>query len=164
MLPIRPVLVFLGVVHSTVLGQTGVTPSTSALSVCEVLRGLKSLEGQVVTVRGVLTLNRHGGNLGEPDLDGMPCRNMPRKARIWWSAIKLDSRENPSLEGGPPSFQEESPTYADLMKTLGHPQHNWKEIRIVVTKDLVIVRAPYGRGNTMGNGYGEGGAHSPQCW
>jgi hypothetical protein len=166
MVPIRIVLIFLGLAHSTVLGQIRTTPSMSTLSVCDVLRGLKSLDGQVVTVRGVFSFNRrHGGNLSEPGLDGfMPCPNMPRKARIWWSAIQLES-PNPSLEGGPPTFKEESPTYADLIEMWDGPKR--KEVRrLIVTfvgeirtkRDLLIVRAPYGRGNTMGNGYGEGGA------
>jgi hypothetical protein len=78
----------------------------------------------------------------------------------------LDSPANPNLEGGPPTFKEESPTYTDLIKMWDGPRRNGKEVRMIVTfigeirtkKDLLIVRAPYGRGDTMGNGYGEGGA------
>src|SRR6266404_152144 len=53
MLPVRSVLVFLGLIHSTVSGQIGATPPTSTLLVCDVLRGLKSLEGDGVSKTAV---------------------------------------------------------------------------------------------------------------
>jgi hypothetical protein len=91
---------------------------------------------------------------------------MPRKAKLWWSGIKVDSPLNPSLEGGPANFEMNPPTYNDLVK-IGEDQNLKGEgAPILVTlvgeirtrKNLVIVRAPYWKGNVMGNGYGESGA------
>jgi hypothetical protein len=91
---------------------------------------------------------------------------MPNEGRIWWSAIWLSSADDPNLEGGPLSFREEPPTLGDLIKQQQNAKGNNAGRVFVATiigqirtrKDLKIVRAPYGRGDTMGNGYGVGGA------
>jgi hypothetical protein len=137
------------------------------LTVCEALRNLKTMNGKIVAVRGTFHFtHQHGGWILDTEKNVGPCSKMPRKARIWWSAIWLNSANNPSLDDGPVNFKEEPPTYGDLIKisddlNTGHVDHG-----LVVTlvgeirtkKNLVIVRAPSGRGDTMGNGYGVGGA------
>ncbi len=83
----------------------------------------------------------------------------------------MDSPLNPNLEGGPAKFEMETPAYADLVKLGRDLEPRGETVRVFVTvigeirtKDnLVIVHAPYGnapygKGNLMGNGYGEGGA------
>jgi hypothetical protein len=55
--------------------------------------------------------------------------------------------------------------YDDLIKEYDHLNSGDERAALVTLtgeirtgKNLVIVRAPYGRGDTMGNGYGVGGA------
>jgi hypothetical protein len=141
---------------------------SEVIGVCESLRRLKALNGQMVSLRGEFHFTRrHGGWLLDEQAKGRPCDHMPKEGRIWWSAIWLGSAKDPNPEDGPVSFREESPTFDDLIRR----QENMKgsdggqifvatiigEIR--TKKDLKIVRTPYGRGDTMGNGYGIGGAY-----
>ncbi len=86
---------------------------------------------------------------------------MPRKARIWWSGIWLESAGDLNLDGGPVSFSEGRPSYNDLIK-MSDDLNKGDERNMLVTltgeirtkKDLIIVPAPNHRGDTMGNGYG----------
>ena len=139
------------------------------LSVCEALRDLKHLNGRMVAVRGAFHYShRHGGWLLDQHLKGDPCANMSRKSRIWWSAIWLGALRDPNLEGGPVHFEEEPPTYSDLIQRLDKAERNKENQTFTVTligeirtkKNLTIVPAPSDRGDVMGNGYGEGGAYA----
>lgn len=79
----------------------------------------------------------------------------------------VDSPLNPSLEGGPANFEMNPSTYSDLIK-IGEDRNSkgrWSAPVLVTLvgeirtrKDLLIVRAPYWKGDVMGKGYGEGGA------
>jgi hypothetical protein len=161
--------VFVAAAFATVaFGQTNVDERTSTLSVCAALRNLKHLDGHIVSIQGTfLWSHRHGGSLSEPGLEGAPCPKMPRKARIWWSAIKVDSPLNPNLDGGPATFNSDAISYGDLIR-MSDEQSRGQTVRLIVTfigeirtkPRLVIVPAPYGRGDVMGNGYGEGGAYA----
>jgi hypothetical protein len=139
------------------------------LTVCEALRNLKHLNGKMVSVRGAFHFtHRHGGWLLDQRLNGDPCANMSRKSRIWWSALWLGSVGDPKLEGGPVDFEEERPTYSDLIQRIDDLEQKTKNQTFTVTligeirtkKDLTIVPAPSGRGDVMGNGYGVGGAYA----
>jgi hypothetical protein len=123
----------------------------------------------MVTVRGTFHFTRrHGGWLLDQHMKGDPCANMSRKARIWWSAIWLSSVRDPNLEGGLVHFEEEPPTYSDIIQRLDRTERNSDNQTFLVTligeirtkKDLIIIPAPAGRGDVMGNGYGEGGAYA----
>jgi hypothetical protein len=154
------------VLPGAVFAQGVDVPPTKPVGVCEALRQVKSLNGQMVSVRGFFHFtHRHGGWILDQGANGSPCPKMPRKARIWWSGIWLESAGDPNLEGGPVSFAEEQPRYSDLIK-MSDDLNKGDERNMLVTlvgeirtkKNLIIVRAPYDRGDTMGNGYGEGGA------
>lgn len=85
---------------------------------------------------------------------------------MWWSGIWLESVANPNLDGGSVRFAEERPSYHDLIE-VSDDLNKGDERNMLVTlvgeirtkKNLVIVRAPDDRGDTMGNGYGVGGAY-----
>ena len=150
-----------------VLGQTTQNQPITPLTVCQALRDLKNLSAKMVAARGRFHFtHRHGGWVLDAQLNGNPCRKMPPKARIWLSGIALDSGENPNLADGPVAFKEETPTDTDLIKLLNDRSMNAQEPALIVRligeirtkKNLVVVPAPSGRGDTMGNGYGVGGA------
>ena len=141
---------------------------SEVIGVCESLRRLRTLNGQMVLLRGEFHFTpRHGGWLLDEQAKGRPCDHMPKESRIWWSAIWLGSANDPNPEDGPVSFREESPTFDDLIRRQQNVKGSDDGQIFVVTiigqirtkKDLKIVRAPYGRGDTMGNGYGVGGAY-----
>jgi TonB family protein len=149
------------------IGDYRPIPAPKPLTVCEALRDLTNLNGRKVAVRGLFRFtHRHGGWIVDQTANGNPCRRMPRKARIWWPGIWLGSVKNPNIDNGPVSLVEERPTYDDLIKA-SDDLNRGDEHNLVVTligelrtkKNLVIVRAPYDRGDTMGNGYGVGGAY-----
>lgn len=146
-------------------GQPVQTDDVRPMSVCQVLRELKTLSGRTIAIRGVFRFTRrHGGWMLDENNGGKPCGNMPRKARIWQSAIWLESVEEAKQSGMPVAFVEEPPTYADIIRESGQLATNHHNLtatfvgEIRTKKDLVIVPAPSDRGDTMGNGYGVGGA------
>jgi hypothetical protein len=116
--------------------QSTTVPETplETLSVCEALRNLKHLNGRMVAVRGAFHYShRHGGWLLDQHLKGDPCANMSRKSRIWWSAIWLGALRDPNLEGGPVHFEEEPPTYSDLIQRLDKAERNKENQTFTVT-------------------------------
>jgi hypothetical protein len=141
---------------------------SEVIGVCEALRRLKTMSGQMVSLRGEFHFtSQHGGWLLDEQAKGKPCGHMPKESRIWWSAIWLGSANDPNPEDGTVNFREEPPTFDDLIRRQQNVQGSDDGQILVVTilgqirtkKDLKIVRAPYGHGDTMGNGYGVGGAY-----
>lgn len=59
------------------------------LSVCECLRRLPELHGQVVSVRGRFVLDRQGGFVFDQGADWKPCDRMPYAGRDWLPALAL---------------------------------------------------------------------------
>jgi len=151
---------------SVTFGQVKPNTPMKPLTVCEALRDLKKLNGKMIAIHGVFHFTqRHGGWILDQSASGGPCPNMPRKARIWWSGIWLVSVGDVNIDGGSVSFTEERPLYHDLVKEYDHHDKG-SERNMLVTligeirtkKNLLIVRAPDDRGDTMGKGYGVGGA------
>jgi hypothetical protein len=78
---------------------------------------VKKLNGNVVAIRGLFHFTRrHGGWILDEDAKGEPCRNMPRNARIWQSAIWLESVSEANLNDAPVAFTEGYPSYADIIR------------------------------------------------
>jgi len=155
----------IGMTAACAAGQTVSDDAARPMSVCQALRDVKRLNGRLVAVRGLFHFTRrHGGWILDTSARGEPCPNMPRQARIWQSAIWLESVEESNLNDSPVWFSEESPKYADIISE--SEQLTGKPVDIAVTfigeirtrKGLRIVPAPSDRGDTMGNGYGVGGA------
>jgi hypothetical protein len=144
----------------------GSDPTAKVLSVCEALRDVGKLNRKMVAIRGWFTFtHRHGGYLTDQKQEGRPCKNVPRYARNWLSAIRLDSTSNPNLDDGPVTFSAESPTYSDLIDRFKNSNRDvGYDPKVLVTlmgeirtkNRLRIVSST--DGDTVGNGYGDAGA------
>ena len=146
-------------------GQTVPNDARTPISICQALREVKKLNGRLVAIRGLFHFTRrHGGWILDSTARGEPCPNMPKHARIWQSSIWLESVKEANLRDGPVRFREDSPDYADLISESDRIAAEQVDIAVTLIgeirtpKDLRIVPAPSGRGDTMGNGYGVGGA------
>jgi hypothetical protein len=127
-------------------GQPVQTGDVRPMTVCQALRELKTLNGRTIAIRGVFRFtHRHGGWMLDENNGGKPCGNMPRKARIWQSAIWLESVEEAKLNRMPVAFVEEPPTYADIIRESDQLATNHQNLtatfvgEIRTKKDLVIV-------------------------
>lgn len=94
------VAIFLG----SAFGQLKPNAPLKPLTVCEALRDVKHLNGRVIAIRGLFHFTqKHGGWLLDQDANGEPCRNMPRKARVWMSGVWLESLSRANLDGKRPT-------------------------------------------------------------
>jgi hypothetical protein len=155
----------IGMTAARAAGQTVPDDAANPMSVCQVLRDVKRLNGRLVAIRGLFHFTRrHGGWILDATARGEPCPNMPKHARIWMSAIWLESVEEAKLNDGPVRFTERSPKYTDAIRESERVVAENVDLtatfigEIRTPRNLKIVPAPYGRGDTMGNGYGVGGA------
>ena len=137
-----------------------------AYSVCEVLKNIEKLNGQVVTVRAVFgwTL-RHGGGLAQEGLDPyvQPCPGIDRSKRKWPPALHIASPDSIGGPDGPVSFREQAPGYSDLIKTVqDHERKTGRDVVIAtITGEIRTrkhVQIQRHGDDIVGNGYGQAGA------
>jgi hypothetical protein len=133
-------------------GQAQTVPDhlPASKTVCEVLRDLNQLSGHVVAIRGEFHFTpRHGGWILDSVARGEPCSAMPKRSRIWWSAIWLESEGEARLAGS----AEGTPNYDDAIRESARVagEHTGMLATFVgevrTRKDLKIVAAPSGRGD-----------------
>lgn len=136
------------------------------LSVCDVLKNIEKLNGQVVTVRAIFGwTQRHGGGLAQEGLDPyvQRCPSIDRRKKTWPPALHVTSPDALDIRDGPVSMLEEIPGYRELVRTMqDHERATGKDVLVATItgevrtrKHLVIER----RGDDIiGNGYGQVGA------
>jgi hypothetical protein len=137
------------------------------LSVCDVLKNIETLNGQMITVRALIGWNqRHGITaLAQENLDPyvQRCPGIGKPKKSWPPILQLESPKTLGAEDGAVTFTEKAPGLADIIATIReHERRTGKNVLIVTITGEIKTRSNMEirrRGDDIvGNGYGQAGA------
>jgi len=158
--------VFLTWADQPARGSSATHPA-EALSVCEALKRIEQLNGQMVTIRGVVAwIGRHGVSaIAQYGLDPyvQPCPGIHRRKRSWPPALHITSPQALESLEGTVAFQEQAPRLRDLANMLREREQATGKDAVIATiageiKTRKNIRIRRRGDDIIGNGYGQVGA------